>query len=184
MHIFDPTPRAIEHVKYVKNVLSKKTQPKNNKQFGGGDPNYWNLILSNPAKQENIILHEYGLYTKDDTLNFYFPTNSDYVSCSLDKRGRSNKSIYVPVKTLNTIMKELNHSHIDLLKIDIENIECDVLEKMLNDKIYPRYLSVDFDLMCHDKKRCHDVIKKLMLKDYKLVKASGQFDMTFIQERK
>lgn len=32
-------------------------------------------------------------------------------------------------------MKELNHTHIDLLKIDIENIECDVLEKMLNDKI-------------------------------------------------
>lgn len=43
-------------------------------------------------------------------------------------------------------MKEFNHIHIDLLKLDVENIECDVLEKMLNDKIYPKYLSVDFDL--------------------------------------
>jgi FkbM family methyltransferase len=182
VYIFDPTPRAIEHVKYVKDVLSKKTQPKNNKRFGGGDPNYWNLILNNQAKPENIILHEYGLYTKDDTLNFYLPNNSEYVSCSLDKRGRSNKSIDVPVKTLNTIMNELNHSHIDLLKIDIENVECDVLEKMLEDKIYPRYLSVDFDLMNHDKNRCHYVINKLIMNDYKLIKNTGQ-DMTFIKNK-
>ena len=100
----------------------------------------------------------------------------------MDKRGRSNKSIDVPVKTLNTIMNELNHSHIDLLKIDIENVECDVLEKMLEDKIYPRYLSVDFDLMNHDKNRCHYVINKLIMNDYKLIKNTGQ-DMTFIKNK-
>jgi len=61
VNIFDPLPRAIEYVKYVKNLLGKNAKSENNKKFGGGDPNYWNLILNNPAKPENLILHEYGL---------------------------------------------------------------------------------------------------------------------------
>ena len=57
--------------------------------------------------------------------------NKNYVSCSVLPIERSSDYNNVPVKTINTIMKELKHNHIDLLKIDIENIECDVLEKML-----------------------------------------------------
>jgi hypothetical protein len=63
-------------------------------------------------------------------------------------------------------MKNLNHNHIDLLKIDIENIECDVLEKMLNDKIYPTYLSDDFDLCNHNRERCIEIIQKLFDNGY------------------
>jgi len=77
-------------------------------------------------------------------------------------------------------MKELNHDHIDLLKIDIENIECDILEKMLSDKIYPTYLSVDFDLMNHNKERCKEVIIKLMNNGYKIIKSQGH-DFSFVR---
>ena len=180
VHIFDPTPRAIEHVKYVKDVLDKKKLPINDKKFGGGDPNYWKFILNNPAKSTDLILHEYGLYTEDTNIKFYMPENKDYVSCSIDNRGRSNNFFNVPVKTINTIMKELNHSYIDLLKIDIENIECDILEKMLNDKIYPKYLSVDFDLIKYDKQRCIEIVNKLINTNYKILKSTGQ-DVSFIR---
>jgi len=181
VHIFDPTPRAKEHANYVKDVLRKKKEPETNKNFGGGDPNYWNLILTNPAKSENLIIHDYGLYTENTDINFYLPINKDFVSCSIKQLGRSNDYINVKVKTINTIMEELNHKHIDLLKIDIENIECDVLEKMLNDEIYPMYISVDFDLMNHDKIRCIEVIKKLMSNGYKLIKRTGQ-DFSFCKK--
>ncbi len=77
-------------------------------------------------------------------------------------------------------MKELNHNHIDLLKIDIENIECDVLEKMINDKIYPTYLSVDFDLWKHNRERCIEIIKKLSNNGYQIIKQSGQ-DISFFK---
>lgn len=180
VYIFDPTPRAIEHVKYVRNVLAKKKNPVDSKSFGGGDPNYWNIILSHQVKAENIILGEYGLHTKDGNVPFYLPKNKEYVSCSISKIGRSNDYINVPVKTINTIMKELNHDHIDLLKIDIENIECDILEKMLSDKIYPTYLSVDFDLMNHNKERCKEVIIKLMNNGYKIIKSQGH-DFSFVR---
>lgn len=180
VHIFDPTPRAIEHVKYVKDVLSNKKEPINNKNFGGGDKNYWNIILSNKVEEDKIILHEYGLGTTNGILPLYFPLNKEYVSCSLTNIGRSNDYINVNIKTINTIMKELNHKHIDLLKIDIENIECDVLEKMLNDKIYPTYISVDFDLLVHNKQRCIETIENIMRNDYRIIKQSGN-DFSFIK---
>ena len=181
VYIFDPTPRAIEHVKYVKDVLDGKRSPIDNKNFGGGDRKYWEIILSHKVKSDNLILHEYGLSTQDGTVPFYFPTNKNYVSCSVLPLGRSSDCINVTVKTINTIMKELNHEHIDLLKIDIENMECDVLEKMLNDKIYPTYLSVDFDLFNHDRERCIKIIEKILSNGYKIIKYEGQ-DFSFFKE--
>ena len=35
-------------------------------------------------------------------------------------------------------MNEYGHNKIDLLKMDIEGSECDVIEDMLNNKIYPK----------------------------------------------
>ncbi len=54
---------------------------------------------------------------------------------------------------------EKKGSQIDLLKIDVDNIECNVLEKMLSDQIYLTYLSVDYDLWNHNKERCIEIIK-------------------------
>ena len=52
--IFDPTPRAIKHVKYVKGVLDDKAIPVDDKNLVG-DNNYWNMILSHKVKI-NLIL--------------------------------------------------------------------------------------------------------------------------------
>ena len=180
VHIFDPTPRAIEHVQYVKDVLDNKKKPIDDTRFGGGDKNYWNEILAHKVKGDKLIFHDYGLSLNDALVPFYFPNNKNYVSCSVVPLGRSNDYINVPVKTINTIMKELNHKHIDLLKIDIENIECDVLERMLNDKIYPTYLSVDFDLWNHNKERCQEIIQKLYKNQYQLIHQDGQ-DFSFFR---
>ena len=120
----------------------------------------------------------YGLSNNDGIVPFYF-TNKNYVSCSVLPNGRSSDYINVPVKTINIIMKELNHNHIDLLKIDIENIECDVLEKMLNDKIYPTYLSVDFDLWNHNRKRSK-IIANLVNHGYEIINQRSQ-DVSFLK---
>uniref|UniRef100_A0A6C0CR07 Methyltransferase FkbM domain-containing protein n=1 Tax=viral metagenome TaxID=1070528 RepID=A0A6C0CR07_9ZZZZ len=180
VHIFDPTPRAIEHVQLVKDVFSFRKQPINSRRFGGGDINYWNILLQNHVDENKIIMHDYGLYTNDCNKKFYFPLISEHVSCSLEKIGRSDNFMMVKLKTLNTIMKELNHDHIDLLKIDIENVECDVLDKMLDDNIFPTYLSVDFDLMKHDKKRCENVINRIVDNGYTIIEKKGQ-DISFIR---
>lgn len=180
VHIFDPTPRAIEHVKYVKDVLGSKRVPLSDKRFGGGAEDYWDIILSHPVQEDFLVLHKYGLSTEDGIVKFYFPNNTEHVSCSILPNGRSSEYINVPVKTLKTIMNELGHDHIDLLKIDVENIECDVLEKMIEDNICPTYLSVDFDLWNHNRSRCIDVINNLIQYGYRLIKQTGQ-DFSFFK---
>ena len=178
VYIFDPTPRAIEHVKYVKDVFNNEKIPIPSNRYGGGDPNYWNILLSNKINSDKIILKEYGLYTEDSTLKFYKPSNPEYVSHSLVHGMKSDDYFMVNVKFLNTIMKELNHKTIDLLKIDIEGCECDVINKMLDDKIFPKYLSVDFDLgftgeRMQDKDKCTKTINKLKLNNYIIIHHDG-----------
>jgi len=171
VYIFDPTPRAIEHVKYVKEVFAGTRKPVDNFRFGGGDTNYWNLLLLNKIPAKNIILKEYGLYTSNETMKFYKPENENYVSCSLVEGMTGKESFDVPVKNLKTIMAELNHTKIDLLKLDIEGSECDVIHQMLDEGIYPKYLSVDFDLgytksIARDAVRCVETIKRILASGY------------------
>ena len=52
----------------------------------------------------------------------------------------------VDVDTIKNIMNKYNHKQIDLLKLDIEGSEIDVLNNMLDDEIYPKYLCIEFDL--------------------------------------
>lgn len=177
VHIFDPTPRAIKHVALVQQVLDIKMELPPNRNYGGGDINYWPRILDYPARAEQIVFHPYGLFTKDNpTMRFYKPTNVDYVSHSVVEGMKGTDYIEIAVKSLPTIMKELGHTTLDLLKIDIEGCECEVLDAMLDDKIYPKYLAVDFDLgwtgeSLQDKGRCVRVMNRLKSLGYILLHA-------------
>jgi FkbM family methyltransferase len=179
VHIFDPTPRAIDHVALVQTVLDSNTLIAPNRRYGGGDKNYWSRILDHRIPSSKLIFHPFGLYVSDNlAMRFYMPTNPDYVSCSVVEGMKGESFIEVPVKSLRSIMQELGHTSIDLLKIDIEGCECDVLDSMLNDKLFPRYLAVDFDLgwtgeRIQDRKRCDAVIERLISAGYKLLNHSG-----------
>jgi hypothetical protein len=52
----------------------------------------------------------------------------------------------VEVDSIKNIMKNLGHQNIDVLKLDIEGSEIVVLNQMLDDKIFPSYLCIEFDL--------------------------------------
>jgi FkbM family methyltransferase len=75
-------------------------------------------------------LQEYGIAAYDGSANFFPPENPAHISHTmLQKDGAA---ISVPVKRLKTIMNELGHNHIDLLKMDIEGAEYPVLEDILD----------------------------------------------------
>lgn len=184
IYLFDPTPRAIEHVKYVKDLFAGDALPVPDTRFGGGDPKYLDIIMEHKIEPSRIHMHDFGLFTKDTDIKFYKPTNETGVSHSVVHGMKGDKYINVQVKKLTTIMKELGHTHIDLLKIDIEGCECDVLEQMIRDNIKPKYLSVDFDLGWHgerirDQRRCFEIIELLMRNGYKLLHHDGS-DFSFM----
>lgn len=87
-----------------------------------------------------------GLWSETGDLKFYKPTNDKYVSSTLIENMYSDRFTVVPVDTIKNVQASLGHTHIDLLKLDIEGSEISVLNRMLDDKIYPRYICVEFDL--------------------------------------
>ena len=187
VYIFDPTPRAIEHVKYIKSIMDNKVEIINSKRYGGGDPNYLKNIMDNKIDSNKIHFYDYGLYTENTTVKFYKPENEEYVSHSAVLGMKSENYIKAKMKNLMTIMKELGHKKIDLLKIDIEGCECDVLKQMIENNIYPTYLSVDFDLGWHcpntikDRERCIKIIELLMQKGYQMLYNIGS-DFSFVKK--
>ena len=179
VYLFDPTPRAIAHASLVRSVMDDPSKAVHSPSFGGGDVRYWETILKNRIDPDRIVLTPCGVYSKNAMMRFYKPTNPSYVSCSVVPGMKSSVSEYdVPVKTLRTLMTELHHDRIDLLKLDVEGAECDVIDSMLSDAIYPHFLAVDFDLGWHgehirDMDRCASTIRKLGTHGYRLIRSDG-----------
>ena len=184
IYIIDPTPRAIKHYKYVKNILEGKNKIIYDKKFGGGNPyEYWKIILENKIDTDKIIYNNCGIGTEDSIQKFYLPSNKEYVSCSLVKGMKGEKYINVNIKKLRSIMNEYGHNKIDLLKMDIEGSECDVIEDMLKEEIYPKYLAVEFDLGFNgenikDIEKCNKTIENLYKNNYELI-FKNHSDFTF-----
>lgn len=179
VHIFDFTPRAIQHVNTVKDFYDDRLLISPSKRYGGGDKSYLTRLVMNRVESEQLVLHPYGLFTEDCSLPFYFPENPEYVSLSAKREGKSDKTLIAPVKSLETIMLELKHDHIDVLKLDIECVELEVLDQLLRSDIRPRFLAVDFDSARSGKSReCVDMVKRLDSAGYKILNFDN-WDVSF-----
>ena len=144
--LIDPTQRAIKHFEEVKNYYNNRSN-----FLGNIQPDYIKHIRDlNPDFTKFTYINK-GLHNKKDTLKFYKQTNPDYVSQSLVPNMFGQDYDEVEVDTIKNIMQNYKHDKIDLLKLDIEGSEIDVLNQMLDDKIYPKYLCIEFDLLIKKK---------------------------------
>lgn len=98
VHAFDPTPASIQWVR------SQELPP-------------------------TLIPHEVGLAHFDGNLDFFAPRKATSAHFTPVQRYRtaSDDVVRAPVRKLKTIMRELGHDRIDLLKMDIEEGEYDVI---------------------------------------------------------
>ena len=144
--LIDPTQRAIKHFEEVKNYYNNRSN-----FLGNIQPDYIKHIRDlNPDFTKFTYINK-GLHNKKDTLKFYKQTNPDYVSQSLVPNMFGQDYDEVEVDTIKNIMQNYKHDKIDLLKLDIEGSEIDVLNQMLDDEIYPKYLCIEFDLLIKKK---------------------------------
>jgi FkbM family methyltransferase len=111
---FDPTPGAVAHVE--------------------------------PIAETTPHLHflPYALWTDDSTQRFYKPREEAHVSHSLANLQGTMSYIDVPCRSIPSLMAELGHDRVDLLKLDIEGAEYDVLDSLLETAVRPQVLCVDF----------------------------------------
>lgn len=91
-----------------------------------------------------FVLHEYGLADFDGNATFHAPSDPGHVSHTLLERPSGGRSIEVPMRTLRTIMRDLGHDRIDLLKMDIEGAEYGVIADLARSSIRPTQLLVEF----------------------------------------
>lgn len=138
-HIFDPTPRAVEHVKTVQNNIAKNVRSACRTSPTGFYPDYA------PSIAEKIHLHPVGVWNEDTRLRFFAPANEAYVSHSLVNLQHTAQFIEVPVERLKTIAERLGHSRINLLKIDIEGAEYQVIESIVEGHLEIDMLCIEFD---------------------------------------
>jgi hypothetical protein len=79
-------------------------------------------------------------------------------------------------------MEHQGHTHIDLLKLDIEGAEIVVINQMLDDNIYPTYILIEFDLLLKNKDEnntTNKLIERLILtENYKILK-NDKLNITF-----
>lgn len=147
---FDPTPRSIAHVAKV----------------AANEPRYRFLPV--------------GLWSADTTLRFWVPKDPGHVSHSVVNLQRTGSYFEAPCRSLPSLMSELGHSRIDLLKIDIEGAEHTVLAAMLKSGIRPKVLCTEIDqpvpLM-----RYWTTIRRILRSGYRLVAADG-WNYTFLRD--
>jgi FkbM family methyltransferase len=153
---FDPTPRAIKHVR------------------------------DNAGQNRKYHFFEVGLWDKEDVLKFYAPRNPKHVSHSLLNLQKTEEYIEVKVKRLKQIMEYNNHRKLDLIKLDIEGAEYKVIDSIIEDNIDIDVICVEYDECFNaiDKnyqKRIKISVSKLLASGYYLVCAQGNGNYTFVK---
>lgn len=112
---FDPTPRSIRYVEKV--------------GFNG------------PRRTFVPV----GLWSTDTTLRFHAPRDDRHVSHSVTQTQGGSGFFDAPCRSLPSVMKDLGHDHIDVLKLNIEGAEDEVLRAMLAAGIKPRVLMISWE---------------------------------------
>lgn len=86
--------------------------------------------------------HAVGLAASDGMAGFEPPRHDGFVS--FRKARSTSGAIVLPVQRVITILKNLNLRIPDIVKMDIEGFEYEVLDDMMQCKIYPKMLLVEF----------------------------------------
>lgn len=167
--LIDPTHKAKRH--FIESKLYFQDKEKN--KFTGNIQNdYYNNIQNLNVSFNSFTYIPFGLWDKETTLKFYKQSNKDYVSQSIIDGMFTQEYDTIQTKTIQQIMNENNHTHIDLLKLDIEGAEIEVLHNMLNNNIYPTYLCIEFDLYLKHKdttNKTQTIINRLLENNYKVI---------------
>lgn len=124
VHLFDPTPRSIRFMAAYKN-------------------------------HPHFIFYPWGVWTSDGPARFFSPLTlfpgangevvQDYRSGSITNIGGAQDWFEADCLTLQTIMRRLGHSSIDLLKLDIEGAALDVMEHLLTTPVRPAQIIAEFE---------------------------------------
>jgi hypothetical protein len=139
-HVFvcDPTPRAVKHYELLRESIIR-----------GADTSVWSDKPTFYNCDEAVFSHlhylPYGVWNESKRMRFYAPKDPAHVSHSLVNLQCTKDYFEADCRAIKDLMSELNHSHIHLLKLDVEGAEYKILHSLLSDGIFPSILCIEFD---------------------------------------
>lgn len=157
IHLFDPSPESIKHYLRIKSLFHH-LDIQNNDIYTEIVPSSESSkkLLKNKITSYQFHPHPIALSTQDNNYCKFFKTSKEEENYSLLTPFEKSESILVKSKKIKTIMKELDHQKIDVLKLDVVGMEIEILNQMIiEDKIYPTFISVQFYNM-NDKKETNN----------------------------
>jgi FkbM family methyltransferase len=85
-----------------------------------------------------------GLWSEDGTMRFYEHFQPGFVSRSATNMHATDNYLQANVRSLDSLMAELGHEHIDLLKLSVEGAEYEIIDTVLARHIPVEVLCVEF----------------------------------------
>lgn len=96
------------------------------------------------AAEPRFVLHEEGLWSADGTLRFYDHRQPGFVSHSATNMHGTSHHFEASVRSVDSLMAELGHDRLDLLKLSVEGSEYEIIEDVLAKRIAILVLCVEF----------------------------------------
>lgn len=94
---------------------------------------------------DRFLWQQVGLAGHDGQATFFPPDNPEYISHTILPRVEGSAcDVHVEVRRVTTLMRELGHERLDLLKMDIEGAEYDVVDDILAEGIDIGQLLIEF----------------------------------------
>ena len=84
--------------------------------------------------------------------------------------GDTTKTVTCPIRRLSTLMQDLGHTRIDVLKMDIEGFEYAVVEDLIAGTIRPRQLLIEFhhNMYSHSRSDTERSVAMILAAGYEL----------------
>ncbi|WP_426042992.1 FkbM family methyltransferase [Brevundimonas sp. TWP2-3-4b1] len=131
------------------------------------------------AKQSLPLQYRYhavGLAAKDGFAEFLVPELEGWDSFgTVSNDTPDDRIVQCQVKRLSTIVEDLDHRHIDLLKIDIEGFEYEVIDDMLEGGPLPDQMLIEFHHGMYEHSTAETLrsVSAIRAKGYTLVSVSN-----------
>lgn len=129
----------------------------------------------------------YGLSDVDGEEEMFLPQNASFVSASVFKHAGVNKndSVRVPMRRLSTILNEMGHDYIDVLKMDIEGSEYRCLDDILGmGNICGQIcMEIHYSYFENPEEKLYEIVDKMRDHGYLLFAALENMDVfTFVNK--
>lgn len=109
------------------------------------DPTPWTVRwIAGQQLPPDLRYLQLGLAHYDGVARFLEPSRRSGFHSMVEKQGQTGESVEVEVRRLSTLMRDLHHDRIDVLKMDVEGMEYEVIPDMIDAGVRPGQILVEF----------------------------------------